>query len=189
MAQAYPRADDLGRGRLRLLLPPVPRGEPTRRHDLRGDLTEDIARLEVDRMLPVAGNRRPGLGRDLLMVKHIEKLVRLYGRRWRALQPDERRRAFDAGAAVIRCWDTRLIQRALPAWAAIRAYCLLHGLLAELEDVAACRSHAVFANPVIERGRLFARYPLPGPIGHPRQLLRHHRAGQSRGATDASRRR
>lgn len=52
-----------------------------------------------------------------------------------------------------------MIQRALPAWAAIRAYCLAHGLQSQLEDVARLTAAMAFSDPIVERGRLYARYP------------------------------
>jgi glycosyltransferase involved in cell wall biosynthesis len=123
------------------------------------DLGEDIARLESNQMAVVARHRRPGPGRDILMTKHIERLTRLFGRPWRSLEPSERRRTFDLAAAVLARWHTGLIGRVLPPWAAIRVYCLQSGLFAELEDIAASPLRVVFGDPVIEGGRIFARYP------------------------------
>jgi hypothetical protein len=93
------------------------------------------------------------------MAKHIERLARLFDRRWHSLAPAERRRTFELGAAALSRWHTSLIDRVLPAWAAIRVYCLQRGLLAELEDIVAQPNRIAFGDPIVERGRIFARYP------------------------------
>jgi CDP-glycerol glycerophosphotransferase len=123
------------------------------------DLAEDIARLEAHQMAVVAQHRRPGPGRDMLMAKHIERLARLFGRPWRSLDPSERRRTFELASSVLTRWHTRLIGRVLPAWAAIRVYCLQHGLVSELEDIVASPLRIVFGDPIVEGRRIFARYP------------------------------
>jgi hypothetical protein len=38
-------------------------------------------------------------------------------------------------------------------------YCLERGLLAELEDIVAQPHRVAFGDPIVERGRIFARYP------------------------------
>lgn len=134
-------------------------GSQTRVPERRDDLAEAIVRLEQDRMQVVAAHRKPGAGRDALMAKHLERLAWTFNRRWAALDADERRRVFDTGAEVARRWLTAGIQRRLPAWAAIRTWCLQHGLLGELEDIAMCPPHVAFRDPVVEGGRIFARYP------------------------------
>jgi CDP-glycerol glycerophosphotransferase len=134
-------------------------GSQTTRKDRNDDLGEYIARLERDRIRPVAARRRPGPERDMLLRKHIRKLSRKFGRGWRVLEPDERRRVFDIGSAVVRRWHNERIQRAMPAREAIRVHCLQHGLLAELEDIVACPSSVAFGDPIVERGRIYARYP------------------------------
>ena len=134
-------------------------GSQTMRKDRSDDLVEYITRLERERIRAVAARRKPGPRRDILLRKHIRKLSRKFGRSWRALEPDERRRVFDAGAAVVRRWHNERIQRAMPAREAIRAYCLQQGLLAELEDIAACPPDVAFRDPLVERGRIYARYP------------------------------
>ena len=134
-------------------------GSQTTRKDRRDDLAARIVGLERDRMMVVAARRKPGAGRDALMRKHIRKLVRMLGGRWRSLEPDERRRVFEVGAAVVRRWHTDRIQRELPAPLAIRAHCLQHGLLGELEDIVACPRRVAFRDPLVERDRIYARYP------------------------------
>lgn len=134
-------------------------GSQTLRADRKDDLAEYFTRLERDRIGPVVARRKPGPGRDLLVRKHIRKLCRKFGGYWRALEPDERRRVFDVGSAVVRRWHTDSIQRAMPAREAIRAYCLQQGLLAELEDIVACPIAVAFRDPIVDRGRIYARYP------------------------------
>jgi CDP-glycerol glycerophosphotransferase len=134
-------------------------GSQSRPDGARHDLGEDIARLESGQMAVVARHRGPGVRRDILMAKHIERLARLFDRRWRSLDPTERRRTFELGDAVLTRWHTSLIDRVLPAWAAVRVYCLQRGLLAELEDIAACPPRVAFGDPIVEHGRIFARYP------------------------------
>jgi CDP-glycerol glycerophosphotransferase len=135
-------------------------GSQTNRPDRRDDLLQTLGRLEAERFEVVAAHRKPGRARDRLMRRHIKKVTRLYApRRWLALPTEERRRVFDAGRALLGRWHTDAIQRALPAWTAIRAYCLQHGLLAELEDIVAVRAEAAFRDPLVEGNRLYARYP------------------------------
>jgi len=74
-------------------------GSQTRRKDRSDDLVEKLARLEADRMALVARYRKPGLGRDVLMVKHIKECIKICRSRWRSLEPDERRRVFRNAAA------------------------------------------------------------------------------------------
>lgn len=134
-------------------------GSQTRRTDRTDDIGEFISRVERERIVVLAARRKPGLRRDMLMVKHIAKIAAKYNHRWRSLDATDRRRVFDVGAGVIGRWHTRTIQRALHASSAIRVYCLQHGLLAELEDVVACPASSAFRDPVVDRGRVFARYP------------------------------
>jgi poly(ribitol-phosphate) beta-N-acetylglucosaminyltransferase len=136
------------------------RGSQTNRPDRRDDLLQTLARLEAERFQVVAAHRKPGPARDRLMRRHIKKVTRLYApRRWLALAPEERRRVFEAGRALLDRWHTDAIQRALPAWTAIRTYCLQHGLLAEMEDIVACPPGVAFRQPLVEDDRLYARYP------------------------------
>jgi hypothetical protein len=134
-------------------------GSQTRRKDRNDDLVEKLARLEADRMALVARYRKPGLGRDVLMIKHIKECIKICRGRWLSLEPDERRRVFEAASAVMQRWHTWRIQRGLPPWLAVRAYCLHHGLLAELEDIAARPAGLEFRDPIVEGRRIFARYP------------------------------
>lgn len=134
-------------------------GSQTRRKDRHDDLVEKVARLEADRMALVARYRKPGLGRDVLMVKHIKECIKICQQRWLALEPDERRRVFEAASAVMQRWHTWRIQRGLQPWLAVRAYCLQHGLLAELEDIVASPAGLEFRDPIVEGRRIFARYP------------------------------
>ena len=134
-------------------------GSQARRVHPDHDLAMDIASLEADRMTVVAAYRRPGPGRDILMVKHIEKLVRHFDQRWLSLEPVERRRVFDVAADVLGRWQTALTERVLPPWSAIRAYCLQHGLFAELEDIVARPQREALGDPIVDGGRIFARFP------------------------------
>ena len=110
-------------------------------------------------MAVVARHRKPGPGRDMLMAKHIERLARLFGRPWRSLDARERWTTFELASCALARWHTGVIGRVLPAWAAIRVHCLQHGLLPELEDIAASPRRLVFGDPIVEGRRIFARYP------------------------------
>ena len=134
-------------------------GSQARVTDPEHDLAEQIAILERDQMEPVARLRRPGIGRDILMVKHIERLTRFFDQRWRSLEPEVRRRAFDVAAAVLQRRSTRLIQRVLPAWASIRTHCIQHGLFGELEDIVSSPPGVVFGDPIVDGRHIYARYP------------------------------
>jgi CDP-glycerol glycerophosphotransferase len=134
-------------------------GSQTNRADRRDDRVAYFARLEERRMKVVAARRPPGNARDQLMFRHIRKMLRKFGGRWLASDPDERRRVFDAGAAILERWHTPRIDRALAASEAFRAYCLQHGLLAELEDFAACPQETAYGDPLVEGGRVYARFP------------------------------
>jgi hypothetical protein len=135
-------------------------GSQTNRADRRDDLVQTLARVETERIEVLVAHRTPGPGRDALMRRHMKKIARLFGSgRWLPLPPEERRRVFDAGAAILGRWHTDAIQRSLPAWSAIRTYCLQHGLLAELEDIAACPADVAFRDPLVEGDRIYARYP------------------------------
>lgn len=135
-------------------------GSQTIRADRHDDLLETLARVEAERIEVLAAHRKPGARRDALMLRHIKKVAQLFGPgRWLPLPPEERRRVFDAAAALLGRWHTEAIQRSLPAWSAIRTYCLQHGLRAELEDIAACPAEVSFRDPFVEGDRIYARYP------------------------------
>jgi poly(ribitol-phosphate) beta-N-acetylglucosaminyltransferase len=137
------------------------RGRPdsqTRRLSRADDGVAYVEQLDAQ-MRAVAARRKPGADRDALMLRPLRRLASIYGGRWRALAPDERRRVFDAAGQVVREWQTPWLRRALPAWARLRCHCLADGLFSELEDIVAAPSAAAFADPIVERGRIFARYP------------------------------
>lgn len=135
---------------------PVSPGDEPERRDNRLDY---FVRLEEQRIAPVAAQRRGGLARDVLLLRHIRKLLRKFNGGWLRLPPAQRREVFEAGAAILARWHSTMMDRALPAWASIRAYCLQHGLFTELEDVVRCRPETAFRTPIVERGRIYARYP------------------------------
>jgi glycosyltransferase involved in cell wall biosynthesis len=127
--------------------------------DRRDDRVSFFQRLEEERIKPVAAQRKPGLQRDMLMLRHLRKMLRKFSPGWLALEPAERRRVFDTAAGILERWHTGLIGRALPAWAAIRAWCLQHGLLEELEHVVACPPETAYGDPLVEGRRMYARFP------------------------------
>ena len=126
----------------------------TREDDLAGYLDRVKERIEL-----VARYTEPGPARDRLMTRHIWDVVRAFKTRWRLLEPEERRQLFETGSALIKRWHTDRIQRSLPAWLAIRAYCLRHDLPTELEEILACPGEIAFGDPIVEGRRVFARYP------------------------------
>lgn len=134
-------------------------GSQTTRTDRTVDLLGAIARLEADRLEPVAHTRRPGLHRDVLIALQLKRLMARFRRPWLRLPPDERRAVFDAGAGIVQRWSNARVLRLLPARAAVRAYCLEHGLFHELEDIAACSQSAAYRAAIADRGRIYARYP------------------------------
>ena len=129
----------------------------------RADLLE---RIERERIEVVARYRPPGVHRDVLLFRHLTEVARVFNRRWLADGPDERRRAFEAGARIVRRWHSRRMDSSLTPWSAIRIECLSRGLQAELEDIVAAPLDDVFGDPVIEGRRLFARYPHRGEPTH-----------------------
>lgn len=138
------------------------RGRPdsqTRRPDRTDDLAEFVNRVERERIEPVVERLKPGRARDALLRGQLKKIASLLDRRWRSLEPEDRRRVFQAGADAVRRWSGPGIRRSLPAWASIRLYCLEHGLLAELEDIVATPREIAFGNPIVEGKRVFARWP------------------------------
>ena len=93
------------------------------------------------------------------MSRHVADVLRPFSRRWLALEPDERQRVFDLAAELITRWHNDRIQAGLSPAEALRAYCLGHGLSAELADIVAFPARKAFRDPVVEDGRVFARYP------------------------------
>ncbi len=134
-------------------------GSQTKRHEQKGDPVDYLHRIDSQRMHLVARYRKPGIARDMLMVKHIIEILRPFRPRWLAREPEDRRRVFDAAAAILRRWNTKRIALALAPWDAIRAHCLEHALELELEDIVACPARAAFGDPIVEGRRIFARYP------------------------------
>jgi poly(ribitol-phosphate) beta-N-acetylglucosaminyltransferase len=134
-------------------------GSQSRRGDRTDDLAEVVNRVERERIAPVVERRGAGTGRDALLRGQLQKIATLFRDRWRSMEPDERRRVFDAGAATARRWSGPRIRGSLPAWVAIRLYCLEHGLIAELEDIVATPPDIAFSDPVVEGRRVFARWP------------------------------
>jgi glycosyltransferase involved in cell wall biosynthesis len=122
--------------------------------DLVAHLERTRGRIEL-----LARYRDPGPERDRLMSRHIWDVLRPFYRPWLTLEPTERRRVFDLAAALIREWHTERIQLNLPPGQALRAHCLQHGLVAELEDIVGCPARKAFGTPIVEDGRVFARYP------------------------------
>ena len=118
-----------------------------------------LERYERDRIEVVARHRPPGVRRDVLLVRHLNEVARVFDRHWLAAALDERREAFDTGARIVRRWYTRRMESRLAPWDAIRIHCLAHGLQAELEDIVAEPLGRVFGDPVRDGDRLFARYP------------------------------
>src|SRR5215210_8344647 len=107
----------------------------------------------------VARYREPGPGRDRLMKRHIWDVVRAYTWRWLPLEPEERHRVFEVGSELVKRWHTDYIQRRLPAWLGVRAWCLEHGLERELEDIVGTPASVAFGDPIVEERRVYARYP------------------------------
>ncbi len=134
-------------------------GSQTRRHHDEVSLVDEIQQLERGRIEVVAGHRRPGIGRDRLVIRHLQKLLQKFDARWLRLPPAERRRAFEAGATIVRRWQSAYLDRAFPAWARLRAWCFVNGRQAELEAIVGTRFDVAFRDPVVERGRVYARFP------------------------------
>ena len=134
-------------------------GSQTTRTDRRDDLAAYIERIEANRIRPVAAAMGPGRRREALLRRPIRKIAALLGPVWAARPPGERRAAFEVAAGVLRRWSTPRLEAASPSWAALRLHCVRHGLLAELEAIAAVRPADAYGHPLVERGRVYARYP------------------------------
>ena len=133
-------------------------GSQTRGGGGRKDLARYMA-IMTERIELLAESRPPGKARDRLMAKHISAVLDGFGVRWLHLPTVDRQRIFDQAAALIERWHTGVIQASLAPPLALRAYCLEHGLAAEMEDIVACRPRTAFCNPIIEGNRVFAGYP------------------------------
>ena len=133
-------------------------GSQSKKSSRNDDILEYLARTS-DRIELLAAHRGPGRDRDRLMTRHMWDVVRAFSRRWLELQPADRERVFEAGAALIRRWNTEAIQARLSPSRALRAYCLQHGLQSELEDIVACSKRQAFDDPIVDGHRVFARYP------------------------------
>lgn len=101
----------------------------------------------------------PGPERDQLLTRHLADLARPFKAQWLRLDPDVRHSAFLEAARHVQRFASPQIQDRLPPWSAYRVYCLVHGLEAELRDIAAVRTMHACADPIIEGDRVFARYP------------------------------
>jgi glycosyltransferase involved in cell wall biosynthesis len=134
-------------------------GSQTTRTDRRDDLGETLERIETERIRPVAAGRRLAIERDVLVARHLSLLSRKFGRRWLALDPDERERVFRIGARIVQRWSTPITGRVLRGRAALVVHCLAHGLQAELGDVVACPRAVAFGGAFADGGRIYARYP------------------------------
>jgi CDP-glycerol glycerophosphotransferase len=134
-------------------------GSQTSRKDQTDDIGEAILRVERDRILPVVEHFEAGPRRDHLLRQHVAKVAGAFGRRWAALDPADQARVFETGADVAKRWTSPAIERALAPKQRVRLYCLLHGLLAELRDIAVAPAATVFGAPVVDRGRIYAAYP------------------------------
>ncbi|RJL30813.1 glycosyltransferase family 2 protein [Bailinhaonella thermotolerans] len=108
----------------------------------------------------VAGHTDPGENRDRLMLRHIRlEVLSRFNLRWAEWPPEEREAVFNAAKPLIDAWHTDWIQERLGPWDRLRAYCLRHGLLPELTDIALCPAYEAEADVTVEDGRVFAGYP------------------------------
>jgi glycosyltransferase involved in cell wall biosynthesis len=140
---------------------------PGNRRGARVDLVPYLEGIG-ERMELVARYRPPGVGRDRLMIRHVWDIARAFSLRWQDLDTDARTASFDTATRLMQQWHTQGMQNALPQWPAIRAYCVWQGLQAELEDVLATPARVAYGDPIVEGGRVFARYPpFRGPGGIP----------------------
>ena len=134
-------------------------GSQTTRADRRDDLVEYIGRLEEHRIRVAVSRRPPGLRRQLLLAKPFIKMAAKFSHAWPSRDPDERRRVFDAGAAVVGRWYGPGVERHLPQRARLVLHCLATGKQAELEDITAATRRAAYLMSLTEDGRVYARFP------------------------------
>ncbi len=168
--------DDLGRGRVRLLLRPSPAGQP--------DPADRSHRRHRRVHLPrgTGADRGPGRTSETgPSSRHADGQAhredrRKYSHRWRSLDATDRRRVFDVGAGVIGRWHRRTIQRALHASSAIRV------VLPAARPPRRARGRRGVPSVVRlprprrrPRTRVCALSAVPRRLGDPRQLLRRHR--------------
>jgi hypothetical protein len=66
---------------------------------------------------------------------------------------------FEAGAQIVRRWSTPSLERRLAQQARLTVHCLAAGRLAELEAITRAPRGEAYRNPIIEDGRVFARFP------------------------------
>jgi poly(ribitol-phosphate) beta-N-acetylglucosaminyltransferase len=133
-------------------------GSQTRGGGGRKDVSRYLS-IMTERIELLASALPAGKKRDRLMAKHISAVLDGMGGRWLALPPEDRKRLFDQAAELVTRWHTDVIQNELAPPLRLRAYCLQHGLLSELEAVVNCRPRTAYDNPIIEGPRVFAGYP------------------------------
>jgi glycosyltransferase involved in cell wall biosynthesis len=133
-------------------------GSQTTRRDRDDDIPAYVERLALQAQVSRASARVRPL-RDLLLVSAVRRMAGLFGRRWARLDPAERRRAFDAGAAFARVWSSALTTHFLPRWAAIRVWCLRKDAQAALEDIAAVPPDVAYREAIVEGRHIYARFP------------------------------
>ncbi len=112
-----------------------------------------------ERMALVGAALPDGDERTAMMARHAADLVRPFKPQWRRLPEPLRHDAFVAAAGHLQRWVDGRVLRRLPAWNAVRAWCLMHDLESELVDIAELRPQGAAERPVIEGQRVFLGYP------------------------------
>jgi glycosyltransferase involved in cell wall biosynthesis len=134
-------------------------GSQTTRLDRHDDIAAYVERVERNRIAPVAARHRLGPYRDAHIVRHMMKIAAKYRAGWAASDPAARHRAFVAGAAIAARWASPLVIETLPRWAALRTWCLAHGLEAALVDIASVPPARAYRQSVVEGDHVFAGFP------------------------------
>ncbi len=101
----------------------------------------------------------PGAQRYLLMRRHIVDVLRAFSPRWTKLEPERRRQVFELGALFVQRWQASARSIDASPAQALSLYCLEHGLQSELEDIVDTPAEAAMLDPIVDRGRRYARFP------------------------------
>ena len=124
----------------------------------RGALTEHLGRLG-GRLELVADAAADHPDRDLLMLRHLDDLLRIFKLQWVDLDPETKKATFDQTTELLQRWLSPELHERLAPWHALRAYCLLHGLRPELDDIATVRTRHATRDPLIEGEFIYGRWP------------------------------
>ena len=109
--------------------------------------------------MELVGDAMPrGDDRNAMMARHLADLIRPFKPQWRRLPDELRHEAFGTAAQYVQRWCSEEDLRRLPAWNAVRGWCLLHGLEQELVDIAEIRPDEAGRRAIADGGRVYLGY-------------------------------